>query len=118
MCVDFAAVARLAAAGGAIDFARLVERPGTNQQALPARLQRQRYNVAGPHKAGDERRVRVIVNILGPADLRDPPGLEDRDAVSHHHRLLAVVRDVDRGDGELALQRLDFVPHLFADPRI
>jgi hypothetical protein len=46
------------------------------------------------------------------------PGIEDRDAVGHDHRLLAVMRDMHRSNAEVLLQCLDLVPHFLADTRI
>src|ERR1700758_505228 len=68
---------------------------------------RQWHDIGGAHKAGDERRVWPIVNLLRSADLRDMPGIEDGDAVGHYHRFLAVMRDVHGGDAKILLQCLD-----------
>jgi hypothetical protein len=53
------------------------------------------------------------INLRRRADLDDAPGLHDRDAVRHHHRLLEAVGNVDEGAPralvkllELDLQRL------------
>src|SRR5271165_1335897 len=75
----------------------------------------ERNDVGRAHEACDKGRVRPVVDLLGGADLRDMPGFEDGDTVGHHHRLLAVVRDMHRGDAEILLQGLDLVPHLLAD---
>ena len=78
----------------------------------------QRQDVAGAHKARDKRRVWMVVDLFRGADLRDPPGIENRDAVGYHHRFLPVVRHMHGGDAEGLLQCLDLVTHLLADARV
>jgi hypothetical protein len=103
----------------AVDFERVAERPFFDPDALAAgAAQLERDDVGRSHKAGDERRVGVIVDLLRGPDLDGAPGIEDGDAIGHHHRLLSVVRDVDGGDAKVLLERLDLVPHLLADPRV
>ena len=46
------------------------------------------------------------------------PGIENGDAVGHHHCLLAVVCDVHRSNAEILLQGLDLVPDFLANARI
>ena len=53
----------------------------------------------------------MVEDLFRRADLGDDAGVQDDDAVRHDHRLLAVVRDVDRGDAETPLQGGDLVPH-------
>jgi len=67
-----------------------------------------------PRKAGDKRRGRPIVDLLRRADLGDASGIEDHDAVGHHHRFLAIVRDMHGRDAEPLLQCLDLVSHILA----
>jgi hypothetical protein len=43
--------------------------------------------------------------------LRDPSGVEDDDAIGHHHGLFAVVRNMYGGDAEAFLQGADFMAH-------
>src|SRR5690606_24596141 len=58
-------------------------------------------------EAGDEHVLRLLVQVTRGADLLEQTILEDRDAVAHGQSLGLVVRDVDRGDSETALQRGD-----------
>ena len=60
----------------------------------------------------------MVVDLFRSADLRDSPGVENGDAVGHHHRLLPVVCDMHGGDAEGLLQCLDLVTHLLADARV
>ncbi len=62
----------------------------------------------------DEDRGRPVVDIHRRADLVGDAGVHDDQPVGQRHRLDLVVRDVDRRDGELALQALDLEPHLHA----
>ena len=71
-------------------------------------------DVGGADKARDEGGRRAFVNLLGRADLLDPAEVEHREAVAHAERFLLVVGDVDEGDADLALQRLQLALHLLA----
>ena len=53
-------------------------------------------------------------DLLRRADLDDAPGVDHRDPVGERQRLLAVVRDVDRGDADAPLQRAQLVAQLEA----
>ena len=57
----------------------------------------------------------MAVDVDRHADLLEPAGVHQGDAVGHRHRLLLVVRDVDRGDAERLLQLADLAAH--ADPQ-
>ncbi len=70
--------------------------------------------VAGPDEPGDEGRGRVLVDVGRRADLLDPAAVEDRQAVAHGERLFLVVGDVDEGDPDLRLDRLQLDLHLLA----
>ncbi len=56
----------------------------------------------------------MLVDLGRAADLLDPPGVEHGDAVAHRQRLALVVGDVDEGDADLALDRLELDLHLLA----
>ena len=71
-------------------------------------------HVRGPDEAGDELVGRVLVDVGGSADLLDAPRVEHGEAVAHGQRLLLVVRDVDEGDADLALDPLELGLHLLA----
>ena len=54
------------------------------------------------------------VEHLRRVDLQQAPGVHDRDAVAHRHRLHLVVRDVDGRHVEPPLELVDLRPHLHA----
>ena len=56
----------------------------------------------------------MLVDLLGGADLLDPPQVEHGHPVGHAKRLVLVVGDEDEGDADLALQRLELALHLLA----
>ena len=68
----------------------------------------------GADEAGDEHVVRAVVQVARGADLLQEAVLEHRDAVTHGEGLGLVVRDVDGGDAEAALQRRDLGAGLHA----
>ena len=53
-------------------------------------------------------------DFLRRADLDDAPGVDHRDTVGERQRLLAIVRDVHRGDADAPLQRAELVAQLEA----
>ena len=67
-----------------------------------------------PDERGDEHVGRLVVEVLRRVDLLQVAVLEHGDPVAHRHRLDLVVGDVDRGDGEVALEAGDLGPHLDA----
>ena len=67
-----------------------------------------------PTKPGDELALRMLVHLRRRPDLLDLPLVEDREAIRHRQRLFLVVRDVDEGDADLALDRLQLDLHLLA----
>ena len=69
-------------------------------------------------EAGDELVDRLVVEHLRRVDLLQVAGVHDGDAVAHRHRLDLVVRDVDRGHAEPALQLMDLGAHLHAQLRV
>ncbi len=68
-----------------------------------------------PEESGDERGSRLFVELGGGAELLDRAVVHDRDRVGHRHRFLLVVRDVDEGEPELALDELQLELHLLAE---
>ena len=58
---------------------------------------------------------RVVVDLEGRADLLDPALAHHHHAIGERERLLLVVRDVDRRDAELALDRPDLIAQGDAD---
>ena len=51
-------------------------------------------------------------------DLLDAAALEDREPVAHRQRLVLVVGDVDEGDADLPLERLELDLHLLAELQV
>ena len=74
--------------------------------------------VADAQEAGDERRVRPLVELGRRADLLDPALVHHGDPVGHRHRLFLVVRDVDEGDVDLGLDALQLQLHLLAQLQV
>ena len=63
-------------------------------------------------EARDARVHRLAEDLARRTDLRDAPVHEHRDAIGERHRLFLVVRHVDGGDAERALQLLEFEARL------
>ncbi len=57
---------------------------------------------------------RLIVNVLGSADLLGPSLTHDDDLVGHGQGLLLVVGDIDEGDPQLVVHILELKLHLLA----
>ena len=57
---------------------------------------------------------RAVVDLLGRADLLDPPVAHHGDAVAHRERLALVVGDEDERDPDLALDPLELELHRLA----
>src|SRR5216683_1684550 len=70
--------------------------------------------VGGAHEAGDEGIDGMKIDLVGRADLHDPAPVHHRELVRQRERLRLVMRDVDGGDADLALQPLELVAHLVA----
>ncbi len=75
-------------------------------------------HVVGAHEGGDERVGRAVVDLFGRSAWTIPPALMIDDPIRHHHGLLAIVGDVDRGDPDLLLDRPDLVAHGRPDPGV
>ena len=81
------------------------------RRRIPA--QRRRRAPAGstlsvPTKEATKRRLGVVVDLEGRADLLDPPVVHDHDAVGKRKRFFLVVGHVDGGDAQLALDAREF----------
>ncbi len=68
-----------------------------------------------PTKEATKRVARMVVDLERRADLLDPALVHHHDAVGHRQRFFLVVRHVDGGDAELALQRADLLAQRHAD---
>src|SRR5260221_124440 len=86
----------------------------TDREAPAAPLE----HVRDADEAGDELRLRMLVDVGGTSDLLDPALVEDGHAVAHRQRLFLVMRDVDERDAEVLLQRLEEDLHLLAQLQI
>jgi hypothetical protein len=64
-----------------------------------------RHQVRHTEEVGHEDSLRVLVHLLGRAELLDPSGVHHRQPVGHRQGLLLVVRDVEERDADLLLQR-------------
>ena len=76
------------------------------------------HQVGDAEEVGDEDRLGLLVHRLGSRDLLDAAAGHDRDPVGHRQRLLLVVRDVDEGDPELLLDRLQLDLERLAELRV
>ena len=105
---------------------RLVVAPGSCSSALPnSRIFSGRTVGAGgrpasstletPTKPATNSVCRMLVDLGRRAELLDPPVVEHRQPVAHGQRLVLVVRDVDEGDADLALDPLELDLHLLAE---
>ncbi len=63
-------------------------------------------------EASDKQGLRVGIDLERRAHLFGDAGVHDDHAVSQRHRLDLIVGDIERGDAELALQRLNLEAHL------
>ena len=71
-----------------------------------------------PTKPATKALRRMLVDLGRRADLLDLALVEDGDAVAHAQRLALVVGDIDEGDADLALDRLQLDLHLLAQLEI
>ncbi len=77
-----------------------------------------REQVGRAHELGGKARGGLAVDVGRPADLLELAGVHQSDAVGDRHRLLLVVRDIERGDAERLLQLADLAAHADAQARI
>ena len=71
--------------------------------------------VGATDEVRDKARDGSLIDGLRRVDLKEPALVHDPDTVAHGDRLLLVVRDVDEGDTNLALQVLQLGLHLLAE---
>src|ERR1700690_2264547 len=69
-------------------------------------------------ESSSEGRYRPRVEFVGLPFLLDAAVAHEHDVISHAHRLDLVVRDIDYGHPQTALQRMDFDAHVVAKSRI
>ena len=62
--------------------------------------------------------LRLVVDVLGSADLLDPALVHDHHGIGHGEGLLLVVGDVDEGDAGGALDPLQLVLHILAQAQV
>ena len=60
----------------------------------------------------------MLVELGRRAELLDLARAHDRDLVRHRHRLVLVVRDMDEGDADVVLDRLQLELHLLAELQV
>ena len=86
--------------------------------AVGAPFQREQVHRRGADEAGGEARGRPRVHLGGRRVLFDPAVAQQHDLVGHAHGLGLIVRHVQHGDAEAALQRQDLPPHVGAQLRV
>src|SRR5262249_3082538 len=103
-------------ARGRVCVARNADRPDARQfrPAGPRAIDVPGKEIAVADEFADEPAHRTVVDLERRADLLDPSVAEHRDPIGHGHGLALVVRDVDHGDAELAMDALDLDLHLLA----
>ena len=82
----------------------------------PSTVAGRKFIAGEPMNPATNRLRRLVVELLGRADLLDDAAAHDRDPVAEGHRLGLVVGDVDRGRAEPLLQPGDRGAHL--DPEL
>ena len=100
--------------GGAVVREPEPRAPADVSTPSPLRAHIEVEGVLGAHEGGDEGRGGPVVDLLRRADLGDAPRIHDDDAVGHRHGFLAVMGDMDGGEAEAVLQRLDLGAQLHA----
>ena len=73
-----------------------------------------RQYVAGPDETRNKLGLRLIVNFARRSHLLDAPAIEHSDTVAHAECLTLIVSDENKRDADIALNRLQFHLHLFA----
>src|SRR5262245_57741463 len=75
-------------------------------------------HVGRAEKSRDEFGLRVVINLVGRAELFQPPTVENGDLISHLHRLFLIVSDEERRDAQLPQQSPDLAAQAGARLRI
>ena len=96
---------------------RRCERDAADVDA-PAVEHARAHEIRDAEEVGDECRLRALVDVARRAELLDPAARHHREPVRHRQRLLLVVRDVEEGDADLALDRLELDLELAAELRV
>ena len=72
-------------------------------------------NVGAAYEAGDELRLRPLIDVFRRSGLFDAAIVHDNDHVGRGHRLRLVVRHIDGRIAEFVMQPADLEPHFFAE---
>ena len=83
-----------------------------------ARFHRAGQQVGLSDEARGKARGRPFIDFLGRTDLLETPVMHDGDAVGHVQRLFLVVGNINKGNAQLFLQRLQLGLHLAAKLQI
>ena len=75
-----------------------------------------KFILGEPMKPATNSGRRMLVELVGGAELHDPPAIEDGDAVGQRHRLDLVVGHVDGGRLQPLVQPRELVAH--PDPKL
>ena len=114
---DGATDGAVAAAVARADSHASVGEPHERVRAVRA-LERPRQQRAVADEAGDERGMRVAIDVLWPADLVDAAAVHHHDPVGHRQRLGLIVRDVDERRPERTVDAAKLELHLLAQLQI
>src|ERR1044072_164229 len=87
---------------------------GTDREAAAVALEQ----VGDADEAGHELALGPLIELDRRADLLDPAIVEHGDPVAHTQRLVLVVGDVDEGQADLGLNRLQLGLHLLAQLQV
>ena len=87
-------------------------RPGAGLHHVDGKL------IGAADEVGHELGLRTGIDVAWLADLLDLTFAEHGDAIGHRERLLLIVRDVDEGDADLTLHRLQQALELLAEPQV
>ncbi len=75
-------------------------------------------HVRGSHEPGHERRLRLVVDLAGGADLLYMALMHHDDLIRELQRFLLVVRDEQAGDAEFTMELVEPLPKVLTHPRI
>ena len=75
-------------------------------------------NVAFADEVRHEGVFRLVINILGAADLLDAALIHDHDGIGHRQRLFLIVGHINEGNAHSLLNPLQFVLHILAQAKI